>query len=114
MLQSVSYQVKALSTDSIYYKEYINSICKDDLAIQIFGKSDADDTDMCWDSIHKECVPWRGGTIKTNRGIFCWCAYITWWTNRLQDKDKLYNRLLSAESINEGDKRTIYFWKSEK
>ena len=108
------YDITPLSVDSLYYIAYSNAKCKGDDAIQLFGKSDGDESnDYWWHSIKKEYLPWRGGTIITGKGTFCWCVHMSLWRNQEQTPGRLLYKILNDKSINNSCNNSIYFWKSQ-
>ena len=117
MFNLLNNNVKKLSIESEYYKEWNESIVKGDNALTSFGKSeDGEIKDFWWDSIKKSDLPWRGGGLITNRGEFAFCVYLKWWAKK--DPDILLKRLTSAKTLNAGDAgdsdpKTIYLWMTD-
>lgn len=115
MLGTPTYRIKPLSRRSTYFLEYTSADVKGDKALLVFGKSEVNGfKKFWWDSIKKDYLPWRGGTVVTNRGTFCFCVYITWWANGQKNPKKLLKRLAKGTSIESEDSNrvSIYFWKS--
>lgn len=111
MLGTKTYPVKPLSEKTIYFKEHTESTCKGDKAVAVFGKSEYNGiTDVWWDSVKKDYLPWRGGSVITNRGTFSFCVHLKWWSDQPKHPIRLMKRLSTGISIEE-EIPTIYLWK---
>lgn len=102
-------KIKELDKESIYYKAHESSHCKGDRACNIYGKSEQSEVvEFWWDSVKKECVPWRGGVVVTSKHTFSFCAHHVFWN---RSPKKLLNYLIHSDTIEKDDKTILYFWK---
>lgn len=100
---------KPLSKDSSYYTRYDESMIKDMAIIKKIGKmEDSSPTNIVFDDIVRDILPWRGGTITVNNFKCNFCAHLELWMSNANTNILSY-LMRTNLSLKEEDK-SIYVW----